>query len=143
MASVSWKTPEGPHAALIVTSALANNVNQVGGTLNPSGYLYSSWDFNTQFHVSPSNGGSVDLYLVPSIDDSNFANVGAAVTPPATTFIGSFPLYPNANSGMRISLVNVPISPLLIKPVIKNSSGQSIPANSGTLTVRLYGEKIE
>lgn len=142
MAVVSWNTPEAPHLALSVSSALANNVNQVGNSLNPSGYLYSAWEFDTKFHVSPSNGGSVELYLVPSIDGSNFADVGVAVTPPATTFVGAFPLYPNANSGMKVQLVNVPISPLLVKPVIRNLSGQSIPASSGTLTVRLYSEKI-
>jgi hypothetical protein len=142
MAIVSWGTPEAPHGALFVTTGLSNNINQVGESLNPSGYIYSSWEFNTSFHVSPSNGGSVDLYLIPSIDDVNYSAGATAITPPVTTFVGSFPLYPNANSGMRIPLVNIPTSPLLMKPAIRNSSGQTIPANSGTLTVRFYNEKI-
>jgi hypothetical protein len=142
MAVVSWNTMEAPHIALQVTSALSNNVNQLGGTLNPSGYLYGSWEFNTNFHVSPSVGGSIDLYLVPSIDDTNYSNGGTAVTPPVTTFVGSFPLYMNANSGQRIPIYNIPMAPLSVKPLIRNSSGQTIPANSGILTVRLYSEKI-
>ena len=142
MATVNWGTPAAPHQALSVTSALANTGNQVGAALNPSGYIYSAWEFNTSFHVSPTTNGSVDLYLIPAVDGTNYANGAEAVTPPATAFVGSFPLYPNANSGMRIPIINVPISPLLIKPAIKNSSGQTIPANSGILTVRLYNEQV-
>jgi hypothetical protein len=142
MAVVSWNTMQAPHIALQVTSALANNINQLGGALNPSGFLYGSWEFFSQYHVAPTNGGSIDLYLVPAIDDTNYANGDVAVTPPGTTFVGSFPLYSNANSGQRIPIFNVPMTPLTVKPLIKNSSGQTIPANSGTLTVRLYSEKV-
>jgi hypothetical protein len=142
MTSVKWGTPEAPHVALQVTTALANNGRQLGGAITPSGYVYSSWEFNAQFHVSPSANSSIELYLVPTIDGSNYSSGAEAVDAPLTTLVGAFPLYPNANSGMRIPLMNLLTVPMSFKPLIKNLSGQTIPANSGTLTVRFYNEDI-
>src|SRR5574341_636245 len=100
---VSWGTPQPIHGALFVTAALANNANLIAvGALNPSGYMFSSWEFDTNFHVSPSNGGAVDLYLIPAVDGTNYSIGGDGVIPAATCYVGSFPLSPNANSGQRI-----------------------------------------
>lgn len=142
MATVSWGTPQAPHGALFVTSALANGGRQLGGAINPSGYILSSWEFNTNFHLSPTSGGTVDLYMVPTIDDTNYDTGDAGVDAPATTFMGSFPLVMIPNSGQRIPLLNIPTIPMSFKPLIKNSSGQTIPASSGTLTVRFYNEVV-
>lgn len=142
MANVTWGTPETPHIALQINSAVANNARFLGGALNPSGYLYSAWQLDTRFHVSPSAGGSVDLYLIPTLDGNNYVTGELGITPPATVYVGSFPTYMNANSGMSVPLVNVSISPFTVKPMLINSTGQTIPANSGTLTVVLYNENI-
>lgn len=139
---VQWGTPQAPHGALFVTSALTNNSRQLGGMITPSGYMYASWEWNGNFHVSPTAGGSIDLYTIPTIDDTNYETGDAGVDGPATTYIGSFPLIMINNSGQRIPIINVPTIPMNFKPLIKNSSGQTVPANSGTLTVRFYNEIV-
>jgi hypothetical protein len=140
--TIQWGTPETSHIALRVTSDTQANNNVIGGILNPSGYLYASCDFNTRFYVAPSGNGSVDLYLVPAIDGNNYTTGDNIIVPPNTCFVGSLPIYQNANSGMIISLLNIPISPLLVKPLIRNSTSSTIPANSGVLTFRLYKQQI-
>jgi hypothetical protein len=143
MATVSWSsTLQAPHIALSGTATIGNNTNLLGSTLNPSGFMFSTWDLFCQFHVAPTAGGYVDLYLLPSVDDITFSAGGTSVTPPSTAYIGTFPTFQNANSGMHLPLVNIPLTPLQVKPLIRNVSGQTIPANSGTLTVRLYNEVV-
>lgn len=142
MSTLKWGTPEAPHIALQVTSDLANNARKLGGAITPSGYRYASWEFNTQLHTAPTNVGSVELYLIPAIDGTNYAEGSEGVDGSMNAFVGIFPLYPNANSGMRVPLTNLTTVPMNFKPLIKNISGQTIPANSGVLTVRFYNEDI-
>lgn len=142
MATVSWGTKTGLHQALSVSTALANNGQQLGGQVNPSGYLYSAWEFFMQYHTAPTAGGSIELYAVPTLDDTNYTIGDGTVPPAGSDLIGIFPTYQNANSGMRVPIMNVVNAPLLFKPLIINKSGQTIPASSGTLNVTFYNQVV-
>lgn len=143
MAAVKWGTLETPHLALSVTTALANNGRQLGEAITPSGYIYSAYMFESKYHVAPDANASVELFALPAVNGSTYADGNAGVEPPINTLIGVFPVYGLANSGQVAVLTNIPTVPFPFKPLIKNRTGQTIPASSGTLTIRLYNEAVE
>ena len=143
MATVSWGTPAplGMHPAISGVASITNNSRQLGATINPSGYLYSAWQFFSQYSLAPT--GSIELYAVPSLDNGTTFNTGDAnVDPSFNNLIGVFTLWGNANSGMTSSVLNVVNSPLLFKPMLINRSGSTIPANSGALSVVFYNQIV-
>jgi hypothetical protein len=78
-----------------------------------------------------------DLYLVPALDGTNFADVDIAnastdyISP--AHYVGSFvnDLHnPVINTSYRFGVTNVDLQPLLYKPYLINRSGQTFNANA-------------
>lgn len=110
-------------------------------------YQYVDWELYVRFASSPAAGASVALYLVPAIDGTNYTD-GAddSVTPPATTFVGAFPVRA-VSTQQRVSLAGPTaqcmIGPGKYKPVIVNTGGQAFTNtdNENILYYRLYNEQ--
>jgi hypothetical protein len=76
-----------------------------------------------------------DLYLVPSIDGTNFPAIGTGVISP-NHYVGSFicELAPTASTNMLFVSPEVDLLPRLYKAYIINQSGQTM-SSSWSLTV--------
>lgn len=149
--NIFWK--EQPIVTL--TSALAALVNNGGGAANASAnldvrsagnaaeMLSAIFELRVQWAtVTGIAAGTIvgDLYLVPALDGTNFADVNIANA--STDYIasnyrvGSFvsPLAPAASTPYRFATAAVDLFPALFKPYIINRSGQTFAVN-GTLKV--------
>lgn len=86
-----------------------------------------------------------DLYLVPSLDGTNFPDIdttsGSSALPLAA-YAGSFVATkaPTANTNARFTTAPVTLMPLLYRPYILNKSGQTTTANSTLKGVGAQGQ---
>lgn len=138
----------GPIAAWTPTlystdlNALANAATvQSAGTIDNTGsdtvMSYPLIDFRfanaNAFGVAPALGFGLDVYLLPYLDATTPPTPPASPTPPpANTLVGTFPML-NQTAAQKVDLYNVPLGRYIYKVLIKNSTGQALPATGNTI----------
>jgi hypothetical protein len=88
-----------------------------------------------------SAGAYVTLYLVPSVDGTNYTYGGDALTPPATCLVGDFVLDATVTA-RYVSLPCIAIPPTKFKLLVINETGQAFAASGNTLKYRTYNREI-
>jgi len=106
-------------------------------------YLFGLFEVNVTFGSSPTANTTIDLYLIPAPDGTNYddAVTGAAGTAPAQCYIGSAPVRAVTSAqkipiGLGLTLVNLP--PLKCKVAVKNGTNQSFPSSGSTVKMIAY-----
>ena len=89
------------------------------------------------FGVAPSAGAYVEVYLIPSVDGTNYADGAAATAPAQELLVGAFSVRA-ATAAQRLVLRGVPIPPGLFKLLCINRTGQAMNASGNTLKYRTY-----
>jgi hypothetical protein len=83
------------------------------------------------------------LYLVPAPDGTNYVDGSASVVPPASTYVGGFPLRA-VTTQQRISLAGglyqsfIVLPPLKFKLLLINNSGQTTAASNNIVKLVPY-----
>lgn len=97
--------------------------------------FFANFELNGGFGSSPSVGALINLYLVPALDGTNYAEVDTTNhnMPPAC-FVGSFVVNKAQTSAQRMDVLGVPLQPLLYKAYLDNQSGQTL---SSTWTLKI------
>lgn len=123
-------------------NSLANAGTALGSTVldNSTGlYLFLNAQLNVTFGSAPTAGNTVDLYLVPSLDGTNYSDTA---TTPNQLYAGSFPLRAVTTAQKVIMLpAGVMLGPFKYKPFIVNNSGVAFPASGSTLDVYRYNQQ--
>lgn len=120
-------------------NALANaSYTAAGSTIDNSTNLdlYADFLLQVTFGSAPTAGSTVDLYLVPSPDNTTFADGGGAVAPASALKVGSFQLRA-VTTAQAVVIFNVLI-PQYFKLVAFNGSGQAFPASGSTVKYRTF-----
>jgi len=116
-------------------AAAANLDNRSAG--NAAENFWGNFELKAGF--APADGivgKTVDLYLVPALDGTNFADVDTTTpTAPPTCYAGSFVIALSQTAAQRLPLVGVPLQPLLYKAYLFNNSGQPMSAQWGLRVV--------
>src|SRR5262249_7930164 len=75
-------------------------------------------------------GVTVDLYLVPALDGTNYGDVDVSTpTLPANCYVGSFTtVAASTTNGCRLVITGIPLQPRKYKAYIKNNAGQTLKA---------------
>lgn len=145
MASIKLEAAAIASLATTELNSLANNAGALGAEYdNSTGlYLYGLFELNVTFGSAPTAGNTVDLYLIPAPDATNYddAVTGASGSAPITTYVGGFPLRAVTTAqkvplGLGLTLVNLP--PTKFKAFLLNKSGQAFPASGSTLKMVPY-----
>lgn len=141
-----WQTP-----AAIVTylstelNALANAARVVGAAIDnrTTRYKYIMLEHFVQTQgVARSAGAYVSIYLVSSVDATNYAYGSASVQPAANCLVAALPI--DASVTARYLTQNcILIPPLLFMLVLEQNTGQAYAATLSTLKYRLYSGSIE
>ena len=84
-----------------------------------------------------SAGASVAIYLLPSIDDTNFCYGDDTTAPPASALFHVFPL-DAATTARYVTVDGLLIGPFDFKLLVINSTGQAFASSGNTLKYRLY-----
>jgi hypothetical protein len=146
MATARWAAPESiqtPHSTDL--NSLANSSSEstgkvLGSAIDNEADKYMNADFELNlgsFGGTPSSGGYVELYLLYSVDGTNFCDGSTTVDPPATALVGAFAIRANT-AAQRITIDGVPLLPFKFKTLLRNKTGQSFNASGNTLKMRRY-----
>ena len=126
-------------------NSLANNAGALGAEYDNATnlYLFGLFELNVTFGSAPTAGNTVDLYLIPAPDGTNYddAVTGASGQAPSPAYVGSFPLRAVTTAqkvplGLGLALVNLP--PTKFKTFLLNKSGQAFPASGSTVKMIAY-----
>lgn len=103
---------------------------------------YGEMELSLTFASAPTAGGYVALYLVPSLDGTNFADGSGSVAPAASLLAGVFPVRPTT-SAQRLHLRGVPLPPLKFKAMLENKTDQAFASSGNTLGMRAYSDEVQ
>lgn len=134
---MKWTAPTTAACAISTAmDSLADSGNASGAAISPSGYLYSDWELYAGFVGTPPANKYVALWLLPSIDGTNFGDGSGAVDPPVTPN-AIFPLRAAAGS-QRIVLTRIMLSSGSFTPLVTSESGCAMAAAGNILRYSMY-----
>jgi hypothetical protein len=124
-------------------NALANAASAVSSAIdNTSGrHMYSDWELAVAYGSAPAANGRCTLYLLPSVDGTNYPDFVSGSEPPHMQ-VGGFPLRA-VTSAQRLVLRRVLVPPGLFKVGLLNSAGQAMPATGTTVKYIFYDEQVQ
>ncbi len=124
--------------AAVLCSGNLINTGQSGG---PAFFGFAEFvSSQSGFAAAVSALNTVDLYLVPSRDGTNYmdADTAGPVLPPQH-FKGSFVITKSGNSQMRLGVDGIPLLPIDYKAYIQNNGGQTL-TSGWTLNIDCYSQ---
>lgn len=141
MADIKGKA--GAVVSLVTTelNSLANNAGALGVEYDnaTNQYLFGLFELSVTFGSNPTAGNTVDLYLIPAPDGTNYDDntTGASGAAPATCYAGGFPLRA-VTTAQKVPLGlgqqgQIPLPPVKFKAFLLNKSGVAFPASGSTL----------
>ena len=124
-------------------NSLANNGGALGAEFDNSTGLWIKATFllTVTFGTNPTAGYTCDLYLIPALDGTNYADntTGASGYAPGSAYVGGFPLQ------AKTTIHRVPLGvgqqgaielpPSKFKAFLLNKSGVAFPASGSTVTM--------
>jgi hypothetical protein len=130
--------PSGSISTVLSTefNSLANNAGTAASSavdqatnLDQKAYF----ELNVTFGSAPAAGTTVDLYLMYSLDGTNYADYTSGTTPVvnANNYVGSFVLA-NTTSAQRVHSPDVYLRAYKFKVAAVNKSGVAFPASGST-----------
>jgi hypothetical protein len=146
---VKWSSYAAALASGLTTelNSLANgSYSAVGSEIDNAAsgahHMYADFELGVTYGSAPSAGGYVALFLVQAIDGTNYQDGGGSVAPPATAWVGNFPLR-QVTTAQRVALRHVLLPNSKFKLVAQNNAGQAMAASGNTLGYRAYNEEVQ
>ena len=99
--------------------------------------LFDDVELNVTFASAPTAGTVVELYLVTSIDGTNYADGSSSVLPQSSLYVGGFAVRA-VTSAQRMHIRGVALPPGLFKYLVQNTTNQAFPASGSTLVRNPY-----
>jgi hypothetical protein len=127
-------------------NSLANSSGNVLSTLgasfnngfsNSAGYIYADVEFFAGANYTPTAGGFIELWLLRSIDGTNFDDGSATIAPGRLPDV-VIPVRAGASIRPRAVVAGVILPPGLYKPIARNQTGATLPASGNTIRFRPY-----
>ncbi len=136
-------TPNAASAVLstelnsLATAGLAISSSAYSGNLDPFADIELAVKYTTS---APAAGTKVaELYLVPTIDGTNYAEGSASVNPQKALLIAVFESRNGSTSAFeRLVQLGVSLPPGSFKFVLLNTSGKTLASSGNTVTIRPY-----
>jgi hypothetical protein len=142
----SYTTVIAGAATAPTLKALANNGQKISNEIDSTStrLMYADFDLLTKFGTNPSAGGYVAMYFIQSVDGTNYADGDDSVAPPASAWVGNFPVRA-VTTAQRVALRNILIPATKFKVLLVNKSGQAMSNvdNENVLSYRPYSEIAE
>jgi hypothetical protein len=124
---------------------LANAAAALGPEFDNAAGLWidATFQLEATFGSAPTANSTIDLYIIPSYDGTNFTNAvtGVAGSAPVSSYVGGFPLSA-VTTIQRIPLAvglmgPIRLPPLKFKGFVVNKSGVGFPASGSTVKMIL------
>lgn len=94
--------------------------------------FFGDYELLVDIQVAPAVGDKIaELYVLPSVDDTNFPDGTAADTPQAILLAGVFEARRAVTTDLRMVIPGVSLVPRKMRFLLINTSGQTFGANDG------------
>lgn len=144
MASIKLEAASVSTVLSTELNSLANAAAALGTEYDNSSnlYLWATFELNVAFGSSPTAGNTVDLYIIPAPDGTNYDDntTGASGAAPSTSYVGGFPLRA-VTSAQKVPMGvarRIDLPPTKFKIFVVNGSGQAFPASGSTVKMIPY-----
>ena len=91
--------------------------------------------------LTPTAGGYIGIYIIPSLDETNYADGGGAVAPAAHLLLCTLDLSTSAGVKRKVTKAAFECPPMLFSLVLYNASGVALAATTNTLKYRMGYEQ--
>jgi hypothetical protein len=127
-----------PATVTITINSVANGARAVSTALDNATdkALWAMLELVANLAVAPVQGAALEMYLLPSIDETNFADGDAATAPNPGNLAAIFTL--RAVTGQRLVIPRILLPPGQYKWLINNTSGQAFAASGNVLRERRW-----
>ena len=128
-------------ATLVVSSTTSGN--QASGVYDNTAALdlYADFQLGLEYGgAAPAAGTKVaELYLLPTVDGTNYATTDASNQPQMATLVATFESRAGSTSAFEyLVAMGIPLPPQKCKWVVKNTSGHALAASGNTLKMQPY-----
>lgn len=126
-------------------NALADGGNDLGAAIDntANGDMYMDLELLlAEQGVARDSGAYVALYILPSVDGTNYCYGGDSLDPPANTHRANF-LFDAAVTARYSTITHILLPAGKFKILVMNETGQAFAATGNTLKYTLYNEEIQ
>jgi len=125
--------------------ALANQARKIGAEIDNTGaterYTYLMLELYLATQAAPRDAGAyVGVYIIRSVDGTNYEYGDDATAPPSGSWVSNFTL--DAVVTARRVALEVPLPPSKFKILVINETGQAFAAANNTLKYRFYSLEV-
>lgn len=146
-ATIRWKaSARATNPATVLSTgldALANNAGALSAAESNDAAaeldLYADAELVVTFGTAPTENSLVELYIVRTVDGTNYEDNGTEGRP-ADGYVGGF-ILDNVTTAQRIMLRGIRLPPRDFKIYALNKSGQAFPASGSTIKLYYYTEQ--
>lgn len=142
MATIKWNADTVTTHLTTTLNSLANATNKLGSAIDNTTALrlFEDLEFNA---ADPGTtnldaGAVIEVYLLASVDGTNYPDGADATDPGANTFVGVFN-FRAVQVAQRHVLRGISLPPLKYKYLVINKTGQALAATGNTLKGVSYG----
>jgi hypothetical protein len=145
--AILWQTVPNSRGNVLSTelNALASGSRTNAGTaidnstnLDKYGYL----ELNVDFVSAPSAGAYCAIYMVMSLDGTNYADGSSTVDPGADAWVINIPILAStAAQNKQVGPIALP--PSKFKLILLNVTGQAFPASGSTLELFTANDEVQ
>lgn len=121
-------------------NSLGNGSRQVSAAVANDTDLNLYADIECSFASAVFTGGGVDIYLLQSLDGTNYEDGGTGVTPTAQCLLGRIP-FRGATAAQIHSMRGIILPPTKFKILAINNTGVALASSGNTITMRRYNEQ--
>jgi len=147
---VQWETPVSETDLLTteLNSLGAGSASTLGGAHDnqTNKDRWASFVLDVTYGVAPTAGGTIDLYLIPRVDLTNFADstVPIQLAMLAATFtVRNVTAQRVVGRGFVDGGMIIQLPPLQFKAIVINNSDQAFPASGSTVGMTTFNEEIQ
>ena len=137
MASFPWNTPSSRTTGISASDNFANASGLLSSEIDNSSNLDDTMDIELTFtpESAPTAGVVFNIYVLLSLDGTNYEDGGTSLQPTAKTPVEFIPCRAAA-SAQKVSRDGIPISPNKFKLLVWNLT--AVQHNDVTLLVKTY-----
>ena len=143
---INWLNYPSPVTYLTTElNALADGANKLGAAIDntANGDMYMDLELLLAEQGSARDTGAyVAVYILPSVDGTNYCYGGDSLDPPANTWRANFP-FDAAVTARYTTITHVLLPAGKFKLLVMNETGQAFAATGNTLKYTLYNEEIQ
>lgn len=145
--AIKWEAAPNSRGNVLSTelNALASGSRTAaGGAIDNSANLdkYGYLELNVDFVSAPSAGAYCVVYMLMSLDGTNYADGSGSVDPGADAMCITIPILAStAAQNKQVGPISLP--PSKVKFILENQTGQAFPATGSTLELFTSNDEIQ